>query len=502
MTIPITENGTANGTTNGITNEAVNGTPNGAENETANGTINGVGDETANGTPKGAENKTANGTTNGVGDETANRTTNGAGDETANGTTNGAGNKTANGHAEQSEHNTNNDSNNINKKIHVIIIGAGLTGLLLAQGLRKLNRDLESQGFPAKYTYCVYERDESQWFRGGGFSLTIHWALQHVYEMLPPDLAAQIYDCTGNKPAMEKGQMGHFTYLNLRTGHPLHRVPVPPDWKGARMARVKFIKLLMTDVHVEYSKRLSNITFPNDSTVCATFKDGQHVTGDLLVGADGSNSAVRQFLYGAEKSKNDQLPVRMINTRCEYPLEELQECLDIDPHTFHGGDPAQNGYFFFAFLDLPSPESESAKSTAGVQMTFTWPYAPGYLGEKEPSDPPDSQLERLAWLKRMAKHWVNPLGDLIQRMPEDSILLPVTIAEWLPSDAIPRKTNGRVTMVGDSAHLMTSCKYTNPNIRLGLDLLTLISSWGECQPWRRRCCQFDRSAGRQWYRGM
>ncbi|KAL9614023.1 MAG: hypothetical protein Q9204_008858, partial [Flavoplaca sp. TL-2023a] len=270
-------------------------------------------------TDSSIKNGDENGTANEIGIETTNSithtTTNGTTDSTTNGTTNGTAKGTANGTANGvGEHSTNNNIDD-NKQIRVIIIGAGLTGLLLAQGLRKWNAELESQGRPPKYTYCVYERDESQFFRGGGFSLTIHWGLQYVYDVLPKDLGDQIYECVGNKAAMEKGQMGSFTYLNLRTGDPLLRAPVPPDWKGARMNRAKFIKLLMTGLSIEYSKRLSTITFPNDSTVCASFKDGQQVTGDLLVGADGSRSAVRQFLHGAENSKNSQLPIRMINTR-------------------------------------------------------------------------------------------------------------------------------------------------------------------------------------------
>jgi len=342
------------------------------------------------------------------------------------------------------------------KQTHVLIIGAGLTGLLLAQGLRKLNAALESQRQPAKYTYSIYERDEAAFYRGGGFSLTIHWALQHLYDVLPEDLSARIFHCVGNHAAIENGQMGSFVYLNLRTRHALHRTSVPAGWKGARMSRVKFLELIMTGLNVEYSKRLSNITFPNDDTVCTHFEDGQNVTGDLLVGADGSKSAVRRFLYGAENSKNSQLPVRMINCRCEYPVEKLRGCLDIDPHLFHGGDSVQNGYFMFAFLDMPPPGS--AKTTAACQLTLSWPYEPGFLGKQEPSDPPNEYLERVAWLRRLTEYWADPVRDLIHHIPENSIVRPVTIEEWLPSDTTQRRTDGRVTVVGDAAHLMTSCK--------------------------------------------
>ena len=417
-------NAAPDGIVHGILYEHTTGNP--------NGNLNGITDKIASGDANMTTNAPANGPTDAItnvtGHESASETTFETTNGIANGGFNGAGHESTNGDAFHP-----NDTD-VNKPIHIIIIGAGLTELLFAQGIRKPNANLESRDLPPKYTSCVYERDPSQFFRGRGFSLAIHWGLDHVYDMLMPDLSEQIYGCTGNKAAMDKGEMGYFTYLNLRTGQPLHRVPVPKDWKGARMNRVKFIKLLMTDLNIKYSKRLSTITFPDESTVCAKFEDGELMTGDLLIGADGSRSAVRQFLYGKEKSENIQLPVRMINTRAEYPLDQLQECLAIDPHTFHGGDPEQNGYFFWAWLDLPSPESK--RPTASVQMTFTWPYEAGYLGEQEPTDPQSEHLERLKWLQRTVEHWTNPLGDLIRRMPEDSVTLPVTIAEWLPSDAV------------------------------------------------------------------
>lgn len=223
------------------------------------------------------------------------------------------------------------------------------------------------------------------------------------------------------------------------------------------MSRVRFLQLLMTDLDVSYSKRLSQVYFPNDDQVCAKFEDGELATGHLLVGADGARSVVRRFVYGEEASANSQLPVRMMNCRCEYLFKDLNKCLEIDPHLFHGGDPVQNGYFMFAFIDMPPPGS--TKETATTQLTISWPYERGFLGREEPSDAPDTHVERVAWLRRLAENWANPVRDLMMKMPEDSTVRVINIEQWLPDDTKRRRTDGRVTMIGDAAHLMTSCKW-------------------------------------------
>ncbi|KAE8391159.1 hypothetical protein BDV23DRAFT_171898 [Aspergillus alliaceus] len=337
------------------------------------------------------------------------------------------------------------------KQTHIIIIiGAGLTGLLLAQELRKLNARLEAEGRSAPFTFSIHERDKSSLYRGGGFSLTIHWALQQLYDILPEELSARIFECVGNPDAIENGQM-----------EPALKTTIPPGWKAARMSRVRFLQLLMTDLNIHYSHRLSQITFPTDDTVRAHFENGDQEAGDLLIGADGANSVVRRFVYGAENPKNTQLPICMLDCRSEYPLKELEACLRVDPYLFHAGDPVQDGYFIFAFLDMPPPGSKDGK--AGVQLTISWPYEPGYLGQEAPSDPPTELPEQLAWLKRMAKHWANPVHDLIYGMPDDSIVRVIRVQEWTPNDANRRPTDGKITTVGDAADLMTSFRGENAN---------------------------------------
>jgi flavin-dependent dehydrogenase len=63
----------------------------------------------------------------------------------------------------------------------IIIIGAGLVGLTMAQGLRKA-------GFP----FEIYDRDSSLDQRPAGWGITMHWALPALASCLPEDVFARI----------------------------------------------------------------------------------------------------------------------------------------------------------------------------------------------------------------------------------------------------------------------------------------------------------------------
>ena len=93
-----------------------------------------------------------------------------------------------------------------------------------------------------------------------------------------------------------------------------------------------------------------------------------------------------------------------------------------------------------------------------MQLTISWPFEEGYLGEEQGSEPPEEFEERLAWLRRIAKYWANPVREMIYNIPDGSILRAVNIEEWLPNNDMTRYKDERVTIVGDAAHLMTSCK--------------------------------------------
>lgn len=121
----------------------------------------------------------------------------------------------------------------------IIIAGAGITGLLLAQALKK-------QSIP----YVVLERDPDPLFRGKGWGITIHWALNALLELLPLDLIDRLPEAYVDGDATKNGENGNFLFFNLKTGEALWQVPPA---KRIRMGREKFRRILMTDIPIQVS---------------------------------------------------------------------------------------------------------------------------------------------------------------------------------------------------------------------------------------------------------
>lgn len=139
------------------------------------------------------------------------------------------------------------------KHIHILIIGAGLTGLILAQALRKLQHlaSLNNNNTlpPPLITYEIFERDPRAFFRGGGWSLTIHWALTDLQNLLPDEIMQNFESCLVNRDAAAAGQAGNFQFLNLCTSEIVEAWPIPRG-AASRVSREKILELLMRGVEV------------------------------------------------------------------------------------------------------------------------------------------------------------------------------------------------------------------------------------------------------------
>src|SRR5215467_6422251 len=172
--------------------------------------------------------------------------------------------------------------------LHVLIVGGGIGGLALAQGLKR-------EGI----SVAVYERDRSLTSRLQGYRVHISpGGSRALHECLPPHLFDS-FDRTCGKP----GRAIHFMTEQMKPLLSIEAAMVKNDDAIARhrsVSRITLRQVLLAeldDVHlgktfVRYAER--------GGKVVAHFEDGTCAEGDILVAADGSGSRVRrQFLPDA-----------------------------------------------------------------------------------------------------------------------------------------------------------------------------------------------------------
>jgi hypothetical protein len=203
-----------------------------------------------------------------------------------------------------------------------------------------------------------------------------------------------------------------------------------------------------------------DIQQPNSEEVIAKFSDGTTAKGNILVGCDGSRSQVRRCLCPTSYT-NNVLPIRLLGVTVPYSVEKCKRIQAIDPYFFQCCDPATDTFMFYGFLYVPtSKEQEAANGTlqSACQVLTSWPYRAGFWGKLEPSDVPEGNVQRLAWMKTITSGWAEPFRGLVQDIPEDAQPKVINLEDWPPRKGLWDNRGGRVTLIGDAAHAMTMCK--------------------------------------------
>ncbi|MGW2770590.1 FAD-dependent oxidoreductase [Streptomyces sp. NPDC001275] len=170
----------------------------------------------------------------------------------------------------------------------IIVIGGGIGGLCLGQGLRRAGIDV-----------AVYERDTTPDARLQGYRLNIEPVGSRALQAcLPEDLWHTLIATSGD-PSRGMGVFTERLHELMREDDVL--APDPAEATHA-VSRITLRRLLLhgLDDIVEFDKEFVGYEQLPDGRVVASFADGSTATGDLLVGADGSRSRVRrQFLPDA-----------------------------------------------------------------------------------------------------------------------------------------------------------------------------------------------------------
>ncbi|GMF58432.1 unnamed protein product [Phytophthora fragariaefolia] len=170
-------------------------------------------------------------------------------------------------------------------RTHVLIIGGGIGGLCLAQGLKK-------NGIP----FTVFERDPSPNYRTQGYRLRIN---SDGYQALKTNLSSENFEvflrATGH---FQPG----FKYLDAETGSAAppnaqfsHQSSITKNVFSADRAMLRSLMLNdLNDSEIQYGMAFKNFHVQPNGRVEVIFENGMIVEGSVLVGADGTTSRVRR----------------------------------------------------------------------------------------------------------------------------------------------------------------------------------------------------------------
>ncbi len=342
------------------------------------------------------------------------------------------------------------------QKKRIAIIGGGVGGLCLAQGLLKAGLDV-----------TVYERDRTPADRLQGYRVHIdpHGA-RALHDCLPAPLWQAFLDTTGRG-----GQDFGFLTERLRT---LALIETPaaadPADDHHSVSRITLRQVLLSglDDVVRFGKTFERYERLSGGRVRLFFADGTNETADIVVGADGGNSRVRkQYLPHAER-----VDTGITTLAGKFPLTEASRKL-LAPRLVEGPNsviPPQGMGFFTAPHDLGAgPVREDGiggTEQEGALMDNTGSYilwAFGATSKRFPAGLSGMTGEQLKeTVASMIASWHPDLRRLVELSHPGTVsLLPIRTS--IPIDPWPAST---VTLLGDAIHSMTPMRGIGANTAL------------------------------------
>lgn len=147
-----------------------------------------------------------------------------------------------------------------------------------------------------------------------------------------------------------------------------------------------------------------------------------------------------------EDAENEVLPFAFMNIGTSYTAEQARWMKkSINPNVDVGIHPDTNMYCGIFILDIPD---EQKPEEWKFYVLASWPK----VTEDDYANPPN-RLERL---KAKMDGWAEPYKSAVMWMPDDTPVPKDELKCWVPKAW--NNFEGRATLGGDAAHVMTQCK--------------------------------------------
>ncbi|KAL4976937.1 FAD/NAD(P)-binding domain-containing protein [Aspergillus desertorum] len=302
--------------------------------------------------------------------------------------------------------------------MHVLIVGGALGGLSLAQCLRK-------QGI----SFEIFERDENADSRFQGWAIAIHSIIDQITASFPSDMP-DLKEATNHlAPLRLPAQIG--LYYPGREGR--LGVQDSPELPIIRAERRRLRDWLSTNLPIQWGRRVAKIQH-NDEEVTVFFDDGTTATGNILVGADGIKSIVREHLI--QRSSDELLKL--------VPLAAIRQLsLGHSAYIFVSPDL---GFWNFGGLHHAYPD--------GMSGRHYWMYMEPDANVAEPTHwlQTASQAEKREYVLQKVSKLPSKFREIFESTPVNGIKQLPHIWRDLELESLPAS---RVILMGDAAHAMT-----------------------------------------------
>lgn len=291
----------------------------------------------------------------------------------------------------------------LGRPVKALVIGAGIGGLTCAVALRRVGIHVE-----------VYERATE--LRESGSALAVMSNAVTALAALDIDLGLD-----------KRGQAVKSFTITDRHGRRIRDLPFEEacDRAGARsfcLSRADLQQALMVEAaDCPLHTGATAIGFETgDAGVTVRFADGRSASGDILIGADGFNSAVRRHFVGPETARDSGYHFQLGIVPFRHPL------LPLGAVRQYWGSGQR-----FALIDI------------GHGRCYWW------ANMSAPVDAPTADRVKAA-LERAYADWAEEVRAVIEATPAEAILtVPSRDRAFLE-----RWGDGPVTLLGDAAHPM------------------------------------------------